>query len=226
MNTSRIYLKQFLEKAARAAGREMYVLDAGAGSGQYEALFDSSYYISTDIHPGPSGNLAFASDLHSIPIAPASFDLIVCSQVLEHVRGPELVLDEFFRILKPGGSLYLSTPFFFEEHEAPNDYYRYTQFGLRYLFEKAGFEIESIDWLEGYYMTLAYQLKTASRVLPLRPSAYGSGITGIILTPLMIPVRFLFAALSALFSKLDQRKKNTAVGYAKNYTVIAKKPGV
>ena len=59
-----------------------------------------------------------------------------------------------------------SGPLFYEEHEQPYDFYRYTQFGLRYLFSSAGFIIERLAWLEGYLGTVGYQLNTMARYLP------------------------------------------------------------
>lgn len=44
-----------------------------------------------------------------------------------------------------------SAPLFYEEHETPYDFYRYTQFGVRHLMETTGFVIERLDWLEGYF---------------------------------------------------------------------------
>ena len=53
--------------------------------------------------------------------------------MLEHVAAPERAIAELHRVLAPGGALVLSTPFVFEIHEAPHDYYRFTEHGLRQL---------------------------------------------------------------------------------------------
>ena len=74
-----------------------------------------------------------------LPFENDSIDGIVCTQVLEHVGEPWLAFDEFIRVLRPGGSLWVTTPFVWFIHEAPYDFYRYTSYGLRFLAERSGF---------------------------------------------------------------------------------------
>ena len=64
---------------------------------------------------------------------PDEFDAVVMSEVLEHLHSPHLALDNIRMALRPGGRLILSTPFALPIHEAPNDYYRYTRYGLGFL---------------------------------------------------------------------------------------------
>ena len=71
-----------------------------------------------------------------LPLESAQFDTIVISEVLEHIADPELTWAEMTRLLKPGGKLILSVPFLYRIHEAPHDYYRYTEFALRRFAEK------------------------------------------------------------------------------------------
>jgi SAM-dependent methyltransferase len=88
-----------------------------------------------------------------LPFADNHFDCTVAFQVLEHIPDPLEMLSEAYRIIKPGGYLVLTTPFMWGEHEQPHDYYRYTQFGLGYLAEKAGFEKIRIEGQTGYWGT-------------------------------------------------------------------------
>ena len=67
------------------------------------------------------------------PFADASFDAVFLLEVLEHVPTPERAIAEIRRVLAPGGRRVLSTPFAFEIHDAPHDYYRFTEHGLRHL---------------------------------------------------------------------------------------------
>jgi SAM-dependent methyltransferase len=71
-----------------------------------------------------------------------SYESIILFEVLEHLHSPHVALDELFRVLAPGGTLLLSTRFIYPFHGEPNDYYRFTEQGLRFLLSK--FEIEEI----------------------------------------------------------------------------------
>lgn len=71
-----------------------------------------------------------------LPLEDNSFDTLVISEVLEHIANPELIWQEMTRILKPGGKLILSVPFMYKIHEAPHDYYRYTEFALKNFAQK------------------------------------------------------------------------------------------
>ena len=74
------------------------------------------------------------------PLADKAYTGVICSQVLEHAFEPELLLSEIYRVLEPGGSLLLTIPFFWPEHEQPYDSQRFTSFGLISRLEKLGFQ--------------------------------------------------------------------------------------
>lgn len=225
LNPSRIYLETFLRKAASAAAPKAAVLDAGAGDGRYKDLFTHTNYQATDFcqvdKPYVMGKLDYIADLKFLAAADSTYDLIVCSQVLEHINEPQQALSELYRVLKPGGQLWLSAPLFYEEHEKPHDYYRYTQFGLRYLLEKTGFSVISIERLEGYYGTLAYQNLAAARALPVTPKPT---LLGLLTAPALLLLKVSFAFLASMFAYLELYQKEVQIGYCKNYTVVAKKP--
>jgi SAM-dependent methyltransferase len=84
-----------------------------------------------------------------LPIADQSVDTIVISEVLEHIANPELLWQEMARIVAPGGKILLSVPFFYKIHEAPYDYYRYTEFALRNLAEKNGLSVSVLESFGG-----------------------------------------------------------------------------
>jgi SAM-dependent methyltransferase len=228
LNSSRIYLERFLRAAAQSVPAGAHVLDAGAGDCRYKPLFAHTSYVATDFcqvdKPYHLQELDYIADLKSIPVWSGRYDLVVCSQVLEHINEPKQVLRELYRVLKPDGALWLSAPLFYEEHEVPHDYFRYTQFGLRHLLESVGFQVVRIEPLEGYFGTLAYQHLAAARALPITPPQYGGGLLGLLLTPLMIGLKGCFALLAIAFAYLDLYYKNTEVGYCKNYSVVARKP--
>ncbi len=226
-NSSRKYLAIFAQRAASAIPKGAWVLDAGAGDCPYRSYFTHARYDSTDLCQVDKiyGQISYICDLSNVPIQCDCYDLVFCSQTLEHVPNPKKVLAEFSRVLKPGGQLWLTAPFFFEEHEVPYDYYRYTQFGLTHLVQAAGFTIQSLEWLEGYFGTLAYQLKQAAKALPLRSRDYGAGFIGWLIVGPAGLLKVLFAGLSLVFTWLDTRTKYVSSGQCKNYAVIAVKAG-
>ena len=201
------------------------MLDAGAGKGQYRKLFNHAKYESADFEQLDKeyAQNTYVCDLKNIPVEDSRFDFIVFNQVMEHLPDPKSVLFELNRVLKPGGMMIYSGPLFYEEHQAPYDFYRYTQFGLRHLFSTTGFVIDRLDWLEGYYGTVGYQLNSMARYLPLKPLDLGSGIVGYSLVPIMIILKMVFGVCSILFQKLELRVKFTRQGYPKNYLAIVSK---
>ena len=152
----------FLERVISEIPTGSKVLDAGAGQCQYKHLFAEHEYIAVDAAYGDENwdysRLHLISDLATVPFPSDEFDAIICTQVLEHVKEPHLILKEAYRTLKPGGSLYISAPQGWGVHQAPHDYFRFTCFGLRHLFEKAGFRVAYIEPSCGYFGYLANRL--------------------------------------------------------------------
>lgn len=211
VNTSRIFLRKFAEEAA-AVGRDksFRVLDAGAGDAPYRHLFEHVTYETADlgVYEKDYARLDYVCDIADMPMSDATFDLVFCSQVLEHTKTPVQVLTEIGRVLKPGGEAWLSAPLFFEEHEKPYDFFRYTQFGWQMMAEEAGLEIKAIDWLEGYFGTLAYQMHMASKSLPKK----------------MIFSRVLMLHSARRFARRDLKERVTDRGMCKNYRLTMVKP--
>ncbi len=120
------------------------VLDVGCGRKPYRALVPAATYTGLDMDT-PQMRALGAADLFydggKFPCADADFDGVLCSQVLEHVFTPADFLGEIHRVLRPGGRLVLAVPFVWDEHEQPQDFARYSSFGVRALLERAGFEV-------------------------------------------------------------------------------------
>lgn len=88
-------------------------------------------------------------DVRSMPeVAAASYDCVFCSGVLEHVDDFQAALQEITRILKPGGTLLLGVPFRQGIHLAPQDFWRFTEFGLRLLLEQRGYTVNELVALD------------------------------------------------------------------------------
>lgn len=120
------------------------LLDVGCGTKPYRSLFTVRSYTGLEIETPIARQRDVAEayyDGKSFPFDDASFDAVLCNQVLEHVFTPDEFLREIFRVLRPQGRLLLTVPFVWDEHEQPYDYARYSSFGLRALLERNGFHI-------------------------------------------------------------------------------------
>jgi SAM-dependent methyltransferase len=135
-------------------------LDVGAKDAPYVHLFPNSI----------AGDLIFATardavfDAHHLPFPSASFDVILCTEVLEHCLQPQSVIDEFYRVLKPNGVLLLTTRFIFPLHDAPHDYFRFTRYGLAHLcsdFDHVDIheEAATVETIAVLLQRLGYQVK-------------------------------------------------------------------
>lgn len=130
-------LRAFLERF-RSGER---VLDVGCGAAAYRDLFPQMTTL--DVAPREGTKVDIVADAHDLSMIPdASFDVVLCTEVLEHLHTPSRAIAEFHRILKPGGLLLLSTRFIFPLHDVPGDYYRFTKYGLRHLLK--AFQIQEI----------------------------------------------------------------------------------
>lgn len=217
-------LYEFVEDAAHSIGSSSRVLDAGAGEGKYSRAFAHTNYVAVDLAVGDTdwdyGRLDAVCGLERLPFGQDVFGHVLCTQVLEHVPEPSIVLSELYRVLKANGRLYLSAPQSWHQHQKPYDYYRYTSFGLAYLLRKAGFHVVSIDNMGGYFWFLSFQLQNINYWL------FPKGMRGYIFTwPLRLICGLLFQLLlpPVLFylDCLDHSKDETF-----GYVCIATKPSV
>jgi SAM-dependent methyltransferase len=225
-NSSRAYLHSFLARAGRAVQPGQIVLDAGAGQAPYRDLFAHAVYETADFLAVSGKRYRqpdYVCDLAAIPVDDARFDHVVLTQVLEHLPEPATVLAELHRVLKPGGTLWLTAPLFYAEHERPYDFFRYTQFGLRHLLDSAGFVVLEINWLEGYFGTLSYQARVMSNALPASRQDYGGGLKGLALALSAKLAKRVARHAATRLSKLDLEHKIVGRGLPKNYQVVARK---
>jgi SAM-dependent methyltransferase len=141
----------------RMAGLKGTVYDLGCGERPFEKeiLACAERYVGVDWSNTPHELRAdIVADLNGpLPIPDATADAVLALSVLEHLREPRQMLGEAFRILKPGGFLYVAVPFQWWVHEAPHDYFRFTRYGLQYLLETTGFERIEIEETSGFWVT-------------------------------------------------------------------------
>jgi len=122
------------------------ILDFGCGDLRYKKYSDqTNNYIGLDVkNSGFDTNKKkydILFDGKKIPFENKKFDLILMTEVLEHLETVEETLLEIHRVLKVSGKLLITTPFIWPEHMKPYDFQRYTSFGLKSLMEKIGFNI-------------------------------------------------------------------------------------
>ena len=117
------------------------MLDIGAGDAPYRELFDRCEYVTVDWANSPhedASGVDIAASVDDLPIEDGSFDAVLCTQVLEHVATPVDVLREAHRVLRVGGTLLVTVPFVWEEHEKPFDFQRFSSSGVSHALESAG----------------------------------------------------------------------------------------
>lgn len=102
-----------------------------------------------------------------IPLDDSSVDSAILTEVLEHCPDPEAVLFEVFRVLRPGGFLFLTVPYLWPLHEVPYDNYRYTPFSLKRHLEMSGFSDVDLNATGGWDASLAQMIGLWVRRRPL-----------------------------------------------------------
>jgi len=185
------------------------VIDVGCGDQPYRAMLAGfERYIGFDApgRPESRGKADAYGDAGALPFASACADAVLCTEVMEHVPDPDAMLAEIRRVLKPGGALLLSVPFIWRIHEEPRDYWRFTEYGLRLIVERAGMRVESLTATDGY---AAVVLQARAHFL-----YHASGKW----KPLVRPLVWLFQAVAQALRPFDRNRRMVS-----NYVVLARK---
>ncbi len=128
-------LADWLRAQAHGLDAPVRILDVGCGVKPYYPFFApaASEYIGVDVVENPAAELL--GSVESLPVEDASFDVVLCTQVLEHCDDPAQAVRELRRVTKPGGRVLATTHGVQVYHPSPVDYWRWTHEGLRRLFE-------------------------------------------------------------------------------------------
>jgi SAM-dependent methyltransferase len=190
--------------------------DIGCGEKPYKEILSHlvDEHIGID-HPNTihnRSNIDIFSDAYKIDIPDESIDFILCTDVLEHLEEPKQAIAEAYRILKKGKYVIYTVPLFWHLHEEPRDFYRYTKYGMSYLFEQNGFKIIEIISLSGFIVTFTQLF--AYYLLRFRKGKYFNPLWWFI-----PPFVFIVQRIAYLLNKIDNSKMFTV-----EYIVVAHKP--
>src|SRR5262249_49231105 len=151
-------IRRFVEDIAARTRSGSKLLDAGAGECRFRPNFSHASYVGIDFAQGDAAwdysRLDVVGNLEALPFCDESFDRVLSVVVLEHTSQPGRVIQEFQRVLKPGGTVHMVVPHMWEEHQRPHDYFRFTSSGARLLMEGAGLHVQRIDAVGGFFWQL------------------------------------------------------------------------
>lgn len=165
--------EQWLEQTLKKIPSGSRILDAGAGELKYKKFCQHLNYVSQDFaqYDGEGdgiglqtknwdqNGLDIISDITAIPELEASFDAVMCIEVLEHIPHPVNALEEFARLLHPGGYLVVTAPFDSLTHFSPYFYQTgYSRYFYQYWLEKLSFEILDLQENGNYFEYLGQEL--------------------------------------------------------------------
>jgi ubiquinone/menaquinone biosynthesis C-methylase UbiE len=212
------------------------VLDVGAGSAPYRSLFSHCVYRTHDfaqlkdeqLRYGRYAPIDIVSDAKAIPVPDAGFDVVLCTEVLEHVPEPIAVVRELGRIVAPGGRLILTAPLGSGIHQEPYHFYGgYTPYWYLRFLDDAGFESVSVTPNAG---TLRHIAQEAIRFVRMtRPFGFVAPWYGQLLwLPFWLvlsPILVLGVPLAAKVLDRFDREQRFTVGYHVTAVRKASPPG-
>ncbi|QQS35707.1 MAG: class I SAM-dependent methyltransferase [Ignavibacteriales bacterium] len=125
------FLSDFFTSLEKPSGT---ILDLGCGMQPYRKYYESRFskIITADVE-NRSGKTDVMLTSEILPFENEQFDLVLFTEVIEHIPDPFTAIREVSRILKPGGTLLITWPFNYPMHEIPNDHFRYTEFQMERL---------------------------------------------------------------------------------------------
>jgi ubiquinone/menaquinone biosynthesis C-methylase UbiE len=164
----------FVDNALKNVRSGSRVLDAGAGELRFKPLCKNFEYVAQDfgqydgigddsgLQTGKwdSSKLDLVCDITSIPEPDESFDVILCSEVLEHLPDPNNALRELSRLLKPDGQLIITAPFCSLTHFAPFHFYSgFNKYFYESLFPKFGLKIVKMEKNGNFFEFLGQEMR-------------------------------------------------------------------
>lgn len=201
---------RFLDKNISLYKGVLY--DLGAGEAPYRDFFlrHVGKHVAVDWAGSYHDTKAdVVADLNEhLPLESGVADTVISLSVLEHLREPQVMLDEAFRILKPGGVILLQAPWQWWIHEAPYDFFRYTSYGLEYLFEKAGFVDVVVEPQSGFFTMWILKMNYFSLRFVCGPKPLRW-----LIKACLVPIWCIGQLLAPILDKLDRNWAVETCGY-------------
>ncbi|WP_395051077.1 class I SAM-dependent methyltransferase [Flavobacterium sp.] len=193
------------------------LLDIGCGNKPYEIWSGGkvSEYVGCDIVQSSLNKVDVLCEANNIPLESMSFDTVLSTQVIEHVEDHQGLVNEAFRLLKPNGYFILSGPMYWNLHEEPYDFFRFTKHGFKYILEKAGFEVSEIVSNGGAWATLGQVINHTFEFRNTNANKVAKG-----LKYLFRKLR-IYILVNRIFAYLDKKDFNPI--NTMNYVVVARK---
>ena len=178
------------------------LLDIGCGSKPYKNHFNVKHYIGLDTYNSGHDHKDSKVDIYydgiNLPFDDEEIDIVFSSEVFEHVADLDNLLNEIHRVLKKDGTLFLSCPFVWDEHEQPYDFVRFTSFGIKKLATDKNFFVSKYSKSSNYLETI-FQMITAYIYQHIFPK---NKLIKFFLTPLVIsPLNLMGIFLSKVLPK-------------------------
>ncbi len=211
------FRQTWLKKTLASMPNGSRILDAGAGELKNRRYCAHLSYVSQDFcqYRGQQGGaideglqdrswdvgqIDLVSDITDIPAPDASFDVILCSEVLEHVPEPTHALDEFKRLLRVGGVLILTAPFGSNVHMAPFHFCSgFSKYWYEFHLPLRGFDMAELTPNGDWYALLAQEISRLGGLERQRASWSW-------------PLAYVYSLLGRLYFKLrpDKRAEDVA----------------
>lgn len=215
------YLKNSMLYASKKYIRGICI-DIGSGNSPYKKyLKNVSKYISldkkdTNATTHKENINSIDGDARDLPFDNDYADSIILNQVLEHVYEYEKVLDEINRVLKPSGKFIISIPFIYHIHAEPNDYFRFSEYGIKKLLKNKGFKIIQFSY-NGYFGTTIFSIINSFIWQVWNKNIYLKLLRNTILLPFLFVFFFINNMLGLLVDLLKGEK------FSPNYFIICEK---
>lgn len=213
MNSFNFLINKINQQIAYSLPYKGYVIDLGCGTTPYKSyiLKVADKYIGVDwensLHNQEHVDV-FADLCNQLPFEENCADTVVSFQVMEHLTEPDFFLSECYRILKSNGRIFITVPFMWHVQEEPNDYFRYTRYGLEYLLKKNGFVDIEIKENTGFWQMWVLKFNYHTLRFARGPLKY-----------FWLPIWWLGQTISPFLDKYDKHPQETA-----SYTVLARRP--